>query len=315
MTRSKGLRQWLQWLMPQYDYCIICDKSNMQSSAVSSRAEKGQAAINPRNKESRSFNTSTGFMPLSTLGLQRYICVDCLAEIAWIDKILCVYCGRRERCPDCSRRQQLALWLNRSAVSYTSAMKQWLHRYKFQGDERLAGLFGMMLLPAVDQVTLQLIYKYGLEQQWKDSSKTPANWLKHYRNYYWDAVTAVPLSEERQRERGFNQAERLAAVISERAAIPYYELLVRTKHSTVRHSHQNRQQRIQASEVHYSCSVAMWNALLRDVRKAKPQADSLHILLVDDVYTTGSTIHACAEALLRASPCSLVVASVTWARS
>lgn len=279
----------LQWLQPTPNLCIVCGHPNLHASAS---------------------NALNAFAPLRQLKLHEVVCKSCLNEIAWIDKILCKRCGRRDRCPDCSRREESALWMNRSAVFYSEAMKQWLHRYKFQGDERLSSLFGKMLMPAVERVTMQLIYKQGLEEHWRKSNKTAVAWLKGVSGRYWDAVTSVPLSEERYRERGFNQAQQLAACISAQASIPYYELLFRTQQG-VRHSQQSRQARLSETGERFSGSHQGWNAMLRSIGRSKP----LHILLVDDVYTTGSTVHACAEALMRVGGGDLTVASITWARS
>jgi len=292
MMLNKGWTSWLNVLLPYRAPCLICSGPILTNAPYHNNVHW-----------------------LSKLKLERQLCGQCIKEIAWIDKVMCARCGRSERCPDCNRRETLALWFNRSAVRYNEQMKQWLHRYKFQGDERLAGILGVMLMPAMEQVSLQLIKHYGLEAAWRSSRKLPAAWLQRSSEYHWDAVAAVPLSEQRYRERGFNQAERLANVISKVYSIPYYSLLYRTHHSTIRHSHQGRQARVMESKEQYSCQIDCWHRWFKEKRDMITNKEKLHILLVDDVYTTGSTLNACAEALIKISPLPLVVASVTWARS
>jgi len=276
----------LRWLQPSESLCMICTSRRVQALS------------------------STLLDRVTLKKLSQYLCAPCFNEIAWIDQVLCMHCGRHHRCPDCQLRQASSLWLNRSAVAYQSMMKEWLYRYKFQGDERLADLLGTMLMPAIERVSAQLIIKHRLEQAWRASRKPPLRWLKASRTVFWDAVTAVPISEERYRERGFNQAYQLAQIVSRAVGVPYVELLVRTSHEQ-RQSHQGRGARFQGIDSRYQSSAKGWNMLMRHVGKR----DKLHILLIDDVYTTGSTVHACAQALKQSSPCELHVASITWARS
>jgi len=276
----------LMWLEPRGSICIICTGRRVQALAS--------------NRLDRKIVKK----------LSQLLCGLCFNEIAWIDQVLCVHCGRHHRCPDCQQRQVSALWLSRSSVIYQSVMKEWLHRYKFQGDERLADLLGMMLMPAIERVSAQMIMRYRLDKEWKASGKPPLTWLKNNAPIFWDAVTAVPISEERYRQRGFNQAAQLAQIVSKEIGVPYVELLERKSHEAWQ-SHQSRGARFQGLANRYGSSSKGWNTLLRLVG----ERDKLHILLIDDVYTTGSTVHACAQVMAQSSPISLTIASVTWARS
>lgn len=282
------MKSWdmLQWLQPRRSMCLICTSRSVQALASDRLART------------------------TIRKLSQFLCSICFNEIVWIDQVLCSHCGRSYRCPDCQKRHASALWLNRSSVSYQSVMKEWLHRYKFQGDERLADVLGTMLMPAIDRVSAQLLIKYRLERKWRASGKPPLTWLQSHGAVFWDAVTAVPISEERYRERGFNQAAQLAQIVSMEIGVPYVELLVRTSHE-MRQSHQNRGARSQGLSSRYSSSSKGWNTLFRHVGKR----DELHIILIDDVYTTGSTVHACAQAMAESCPIPLHIASVTWARS
>jgi len=102
------------------------------------------------------------------------------------------------------------------------------------------------------------------------------------RAFSYDLITFVPLYIQRQRWRGFNQAEDLAKTIDFRA-LP---LLIRTR-STNAQSQLNRNRR--------KVNVAeCFEVINRDLVKNKS------ILICDDVYTTGSTLNACAKSLKQA---------------
>ena len=100
-----------------------------------------------------------------------------------------------------------------------------------------------------------------------------------------DMVTAVPLHRSKLAHRGYNQSEYLARGIADALNIPYIEALKATRpHSTQTHKGaMERWQNIQG------------NFVLND--KAIGQLTGHHILLVDDVITTGATLTACATLL------------------
>lgn len=115
-----------------------------------------------------------------------------------------------------------------------------------------------------------------------------------------DIVIPVPLHPERRRERGFNQAELIARVISSGSGITFDAgSLIRIRH-TERH-------RAGMDAIDRARSVERAFKVLRP-RFVK----GLSILLVDDVYTTGSTTLAAVKTLLEAG--ALRVSILTIAR-
>lgn len=97
-------------------------------------------------------------------------------------------------------------------------------------------------------------------------------------------LVPVPLHRTRLRERGFNQSLELARQLAAGAGLELRrDLLVRTR-QTSRQSGLTRAER---------------QKNLKDAFSAAPGATGLHILLVDDVMTTGATLLYAAQALLR----------------
>lgn len=109
-----------------------------------------------------------------------------------------------------------------------------------------------------------------------------------------DAVIPVPLHWLRRWRRGYNQAEVIALGVSEGLSggqtpeIPVLtDILRRIRYST-------SQTRMSVGSKWENVSGAF---VLKDVKKAADRLNGLHVLLVDDVLTTGATVEACWDAL------------------
>lgn len=228
--------------------------------------------------------------------MKRYpqICEKCALRIPWIIQKQCKVCGRGEYCPDCQRKSagQRYFMFNRSAVYYTDTMRQWIADYKYRGQERYAPLLAKILIEAYQAMKQEMTDFY--QQVWQI-----------------DIVTYVPVSSTRLTQRGFDQAAVLAEYLAIHEHLPYAPLLVRQR-DTIKQSAQGRQARIMnMKEVFsYASNTPQWLTTYR--------SHTLNILLVDDIYTTGSTINNCAKALIEAGQLhgiDIRVFSLTWARS
>jgi ComF family protein len=114
-----------------------------------------------------------------------------------------------------------------------------------------------------------------------------------------DLVVPVPLHAARERERGFNQAALLARRVARRLRTPYDARALRRARAT------RAQTELSGRERRRNVRGAFGVTDARAVRDR-------HVLLVDDVLTTGATVAECARVLGRAG--ARTVAVVTVAR-
>jgi ComF family protein len=102
-----------------------------------------------------------------------------------------------------------------------------------------------------------------------------------------DIIIPVPLHPQRLREREYNQSLLLAARLSHHAGIPLLLACLLRVRPTVPQTSLSRKERL--TNLHRAFSVANPACI-----------QSKRILLVDDVLTTGTTLHECAKTLRRA---------------
>ncbi|MGO4499144.1 ComF family protein [Paenibacillus sp. 2RAB27] len=214
------------------------------------------------------------------------LCHTCYTRIPWIRKVICLSCGRGEYCPDCRRKPHTYFAKSRSAVRYDETMKELLARYKYRGDERLKAVFGHMLVHAFQQLQLD---------------RVPAS-AERVR----EVITYVPVSEQRMQERGFNQAEQMARELGRRVGLPVVRLLNRSKH-TAKQSFKKRSERIDDLAHVFKFDVT-------ELREIMGNGNAVIIYIVDDVYTTGSTMNQCAMVIKEKMSIPVEICGLTWAR-
>ena len=106
------------------------------------------------------------------------------------------------------------------------------------------------------------------------------------RSWQPDALIPVPLHKSRMRKRGFNQAALVAERMGERLGIPVEEkLLIRVKKTNPQKELNDSARRENLKNAFQLCG--------NDVKLKR-------VVLIDDIYTTGSTLDAAAAALLAA---------------
>lgn len=108
------------------------------------------------------------------------------------------------------------------------------------------------------------------------------------RRMHADALLPVPVHPARRRARGYNQAEELALRISAQMGIPVYKNLLIREKKTAPQKELTPGERLRNLEQAFAVKTDLIPEGLESV------------ILVDDIYTTGSTIEACTRALHRA---------------
>ena len=120
-------------------------------------------------------------------------------------------------------------------------------------------------------------------------------WEQFYADIVFDAVVPVPLHSGRLYQRGYNQAELLSALLAQETGIAHQPRLLVRGEDTPPLAGLGRQERIKA---------------LRGVFAAEAAVAGQHILLIDDIFTTGATAESCSHALLRQQAASVSVLTV-----
>jgi ComF family protein len=199
-----------------------------------------------------------------------WLCERCSARVRRLEEPLCRRCGveLESAHKECACRGRLkALARLRSAVAYEGPIELAVQRFKYDGWRRLAGPLAVLLA--------ERLMVEGLAAHW---------------------VLAVPLHPDRRRQRGFNQADLLAAELRHRLGVgrPPGELIrIRATPPQVGHDRLWRLQNVKGAFQWHGADLA-----------GKP------LLLVDDVATTGATLDACAAALRASGAGPVIGASV-----
>ena len=117
-----------------------------------------------------------------------------------------------------------------------------------------------------------------------------------------DFLIPVPLHKSRLRKRGYNQCDWLARGISSKTHIPICTTAL-------------RRERNNQTQTHFS-SYERWENTI-SLFRLTPEAARLegkHVLLIDDVLTTGATLVACATVLSKVKGLRISVLTLAWAK-
>jgi len=188
-------------------------------------------------------------------------CTECRSQVKPIDHTrACPICDYPDignnKCPDCANSVPVFTAL-RSFTIYEGPFRNAIHRLKYHSDIGIAEILGNYLVEVYSSV------------DWQP-----------------DLITAVPLSPDRYKQRGYNQSALVARYLSWRIKIPFApKAVVRAKETTSQVGLDGNQRRSNVE-----------NAFLADPQRCRGKS----ILLIDDVATTGATLSSCAQAFHRA---------------
>lgn len=115
-----------------------------------------------------------------------------------------------------------------------------------------------------------------------------------------DYIVPVPLHPRRQHQRGYNQSDHFARGLSETMSVDWSPNVLIRRHATTSQTRKSRMERF--SNVQEVFQLAHPERVV-----------GRHILLVDDVITTGATLEACGQQLLQLPHTRLSMATLAFA--
>ena len=216
----------------------------------------------------------------ASVAASEYLCAECDAKVTRIVPPFCAKCSEpfagaissAFTCANCAHR---TLHFDAAVAAYRSRgiVRRVILDFKYGRQIHLRHPVARWLLAALDDDRL--------------------------RDHRFNIIIPVPLHPARQRQRGFNQADLLAELLSAHMSIQAKPALERIRCTTT----QTAFDRAERMENLHGAFRLRKNADVRDLR----------VLLIDDVLTTGSTLSECARVLKEAGAGSVHAATAARA--
>jgi ComF family protein len=209
------------------------------------------------------------------------LCEPCAERMPRIASPFCDVCGEPFQglidgpfdCPNC-KGISFHFEFARAAMERSDAALDLIHRLKYGRELHLGGDLGKLACGAFSDRRLAI----ALEEKWP--------------------LVPVPLHRSRQMERQFNQAEEIARSVGIETGLTVTPLLKRVRRTETQ-TRLSRNQRMENLKGAFA------------LRKRVPDIASLPgIILVDDVFTTGSTVDECAKVMRKAGARRIAVLTV-----
>ncbi|EOS25748.1 comF family protein [Lachnospiraceae bacterium 3-1] len=206
------------------------------------------------------------------------ICGECKHKLEYVREPACSRCGK----PLEDERQEYCYDCGRKTFEYTQGKALWVYKgivrdslYRFKYHNRQE---------YAEYYSSELIREYG---EWINKCNI-------------QAVVPIPLSKKRLRQRGFNQAALVARKIGKKMNLPVFcDVLLRIKDTKAQKELNDEERK---------------NNLKRAFKTRTNKVQLDHILLIDDIYTTGSTMNEAAKELKRAGVEKIYCLSVSIGR-
>lgn len=213
---------------------------------------------------------------VDTVENDRYIHEKCEKKLIYVKEPTCLHCGApvekesAELCSDCARK------------TGQMSFKQAKSLYVYKGDIKRT----------------MYKFKYYNKREYarffaKEAVSQYGQWIRQNKI---QAIVSIPMYKPKQRKRGYNQAEVFAKKLSKYLDIPYVVDGVRRIVDTAPMKELDDVQRKNNLKNAFQCSE---NIVQYD-----------YIMLVDDIYTTGSTADAVAETLIKEGVSNVFMLSV-----
>lgn len=196
-----------------------------------------------------------------------HLCRSCEGKLRYVGEQYCLKCGKNVTegeayCAACGSRGKTAYESGRVLFWYDVSMRESISRFKYHGRREYASFYA------------------------EEMERICHTWIEQAAP---QVLIPVPIHEKRLRKRGYNQAEILARELGKRLELPVWsDFLVRTK-NTLPQKGLSRMERME--NVSQAFSVDRTSQKLYNVPNC--------VIIIDDIYTTGSTIEACACVLKR----------------
>lgn len=191
----------------------------------------------------------------------KYLCDTCILEINNLEPPVCHRCGipmSENRCTECAD-VNFAFDSARAVGEYDGVLKEAIHKLKYSGHRVMA--------PALGALLVELLHSKH------------AGYLRQC-----ECIVPIPIHPSRLKMRGFNQSELLAMEVAHSFGIPM------VTNAVVRYRPTNPQVNLPLDERHENVRNAFEVVRKEDIAGKR-------VLLVDDVFTTGSTLDAAAQVI------------------
>ena len=203
-----------------------------------------------------------------------FLCEHCAKDIPYISAEKCPHCGGgTETAGFCEFCVKTYAFESACAAFPYEAVRPAIHLFKYQGGKEMGRGLGTLMAEYLLQFHEELLVKT-------------------------DVILAVPLHPKKEKRRGFNQAHILCEKISEETGLVFQKDGLVRKRDTVAQSTLGPEERKQN---------------LKDAFLVTADFTGKRVLLVDDIFTTGTTCNECAKVLYRAGAKEVMVFSLASA--
>ena len=216
-----------------------------------------------------------------------HICAGCGSDLPSEQQFLCTHCFHElphtnfDRFP--GNPVEKIFWGRVPVISATahyffskrSALQQVMHQFKYQGNQKIGIYFGRLMGESI---------------------------CNSGRFNSINAVIPLPLHPSRQKKRGYNQAGILSEGIAEIMQLPVLHHAITRVLATETQTHKSRINRWQNIEGKFQLT-------------GSENINNMHLLLVDDIITTGATLDACANTLLQERNVQVSIAALAYTES